>query len=62
MTLKKTITVPVRLDEDADLRVKRAARRMKTSAAAVIRLAITAHLSAIESGTLRLPAEQEPAR
>jgi hypothetical protein len=57
----KLITVPVRLDQPTDQRIKRAARRLKTSAAAVIRLAIITQLAAVESGTLRLPVDLEAA-
>lgn len=55
VTKKKTITIPVRLDAETDQRVKRAAKRLRSSSAAVVRLAIAAQLSAVESGTLRLP-------
>jgi hypothetical protein len=56
---KKDITVPVRIDPPTDLRIKRAARRLRTSSASVIRLAIASQLAAIEAGKIALPSEQE---
>lgn len=47
---KKPITIPVRMDTTTGRRVKRAALRLRTSSAAVIRLAIASQLTAVESG------------
>ena len=57
MRIKKTLTIPVRIDAEMDQRIKRAARRLRASSASVIRLAIAAQLAAVESGTMRVPSE-----
>jgi hypothetical protein len=55
MELKKSMTIPVRIDVQTDEQIKGAARRMRTSAASVIRLAIATHLTAVATGSITLP-------
>ena len=59
MGTPKTSTIPVRLDPATNSRVKKAAKRLRTSSSSIIRLSIAAQLAAIETGTLRVPTEGE---
>lgn len=59
MGTPKTATIPVRLDAATTTRVKKAAKRLRTSSSSIIRLSVAAQLAAIESGTLRVPMESK---
>ena len=53
----KTVPVPIRLDEDTNFRLRRAAKRLGQDRSGVIRFAILTILPQIESGTIVLPAK-----
>ncbi len=57
MASPKTATIPVRLDAETNTRVKKAAKRLRTSSSSIIRLSVAAQLAEIESGTIKVPAE-----
>lgn len=55
MAQRKVITVPVRISAEEDRRIKLTARRLRTSAAAIVRLAIASQLRDIETGAIKIP-------